>query len=38
MNLADSQIAGTARSRGFSLATLDTRDFREIDLPLLEPR
>ena len=38
MSLADSQIAGTAKSRGFSLATLNTRDFREIDLTLLEPR
>lgn len=37
MSLADSQIAGTAKSRGFSLATLNTRDFQEIDLPLLEP-
>lgn len=38
MSLADSQIAGTAKSRGYSLATLNTRDFQEIDLPLLEPR
>ena len=38
MSLADSQIAGTARSLGFSLATLNARDFRDIDLALLEPR
>ncbi len=38
MSLADSQIAGTAKSRDYSLATLNTRDFQEIDLPLLEPR
>lgn len=35
MSLADSQIAGTAKSRDFSLATLNTRDFHGIDLALL---
>ena len=35
---ADSQIAGTARSRGYSLATLNTSDFRDLGLPVLEPR
>ena len=38
MSLADSQIAGTAKSREFSLATLNVRDFRGIDLALLDPR
>ena len=38
MSLADSQIAGTARSRGYSLATLNTSDFRDLDLSVLEPR
>ena len=38
MSLADSQIAGTAKSRDYALATVNTRDFRGIDLPLLEPR
>ena len=38
MSLADSQIAGTATSRGFSLATLNTADFRDLGLSVLEPR
>ena len=38
MSLADSQIAGTARSRGYSLATLNTSDFRDLGLRILEPR
>ena len=38
MSLADSQIAGTASSRGYSLATLNTSDFRDLGLSVLEPR
>ena len=38
MSLADSQIAGVAKSNGFALATLDIEDFRGIDLTVLEPR
>ena len=38
MSLADSQIAGTARSRGYSLATLNTSDFRDLGLSVLKPR
>ena len=38
MSLADSQIAGTARSRGYAVATLNTRDFRDLGLSVLEPR
>ena len=38
MSLADSRIAGMARSRGYSLATLNTSDFRDLGLPVLEPR
>ena len=35
MSLADSQIAGVAKSNGFSLATLNARDFEAIDLTLV---
>ena len=38
MGLADSQIAGVARSNGFALATLDIENFQGIDLTVLEPR
>ena len=38
MSLADSQIAGTATSRGYSLATLNISDFRDLGLSVLEPR
>ncbi|MDE0452090.1 MAG: type II toxin-antitoxin system VapC family toxin [Gammaproteobacteria bacterium] len=38
MSLADSQIAGIARSNGFSLATMNLRDFAGIDLTVIEPR
>ena len=38
MSLADSQIAGVAKSNGFALATLDIQDFQGIDLTVLEPR
>ena len=38
MSLGDSQIAGVAKSRGCALATLNARDFRDIDLSVLEPR
>ena len=37
ISLADSQIAGTATSRGYSLATLNTSDFRDLGLSVLEP-
>ncbi|MCY3621908.1 MAG: type II toxin-antitoxin system VapC family toxin [Gammaproteobacteria bacterium] len=37
MSLADSQIAGTAKSNGLSLATLNPRDFQAIDLSVVEP-
>ena len=37
MSLADSQIAGIARSNGFSLATMNLRDFAGIDLTVIEP-
>ena len=37
MGLADSQIAGTAKSNGLSLATLNARDFEAIDLSVVEP-
>jgi len=35
MSLADSQIAGIAKSNDFSLATLNARDFEAIDLALV---
>ena len=38
MSLTDSQIAGTATSRGYSLATPNTSDFRDLGLSVLEPR
>ena len=37
MSLADSQIAGIAKSNGLSLATLNARDFEAIDLSVVEP-
>ena len=37
MGLADSQIAGIAKSIGFSLATMNLRDFSGIDLTVIEP-
>ena len=37
MSLADSQIAGVAKSNGFVLATLNIQDFQGIDLTVLEP-
>lgn len=37
MSLADSQIAGIAKSNGLSLATLNARDFEGIDLSVVEP-
>ena len=37
MSLADSQIAGIAKSNGMSLATLNARDFAAIDLSVVEP-
>ena len=36
--LADSQIAGIAKSHDFSLSTLNLRDFDKIDLAVIEPR
>ena len=38
MSLADSQIAGIAKSNDFSLATMNLRDFEGIDLTAIEPR
>lgn len=38
MSLADAQIAGTAKSNGFRLASLDADDFRGIDLEIVVPR
>ena len=38
MSLADSRIAGTARRRGYAVATLNTSDFRDLGLSVLEPR
>ena len=38
MGLADSQIAGTAKSNGFDLATLNTDDFLGIALEIVGPR
>ena len=38
MSLADSQVAGVAKSNGFALATLDIQDFQGIDITTLEPR
>ena len=38
MSLADSQIAGIAKSKGFALATLNSQDFQGIDLIVLDPR
>lgn len=37
MSLADSQIAGIAKSKGLSLATLNARDFEALDLAVIEP-
>lgn len=37
MRLADSHIAGTAKSNDLSLVTLNTRDFEEIGLPVAAP-
>ena len=38
MSLPDSQIAGVAKSKGFTLATLNVRDFQGIELDLVLPR
>ena len=38
MSLADSQIAGIAKSKGFALATLNSQDFQGIDLIVFDPR
>ena len=38
MSLPDSQIAGTAKSNGLSLATLNVVDFELIDLDVVAPR
>lgn len=38
MSLPDSQIAGVAKSNGFTLATLNVSDFEGIDLDLVFPR
>lgn len=38
MSLPDSQIAGTAKSNGLSLATLNVGDFDLIDLDVVAPR
>ena len=38
MGLADSQIAGAAKSNGFYLATLNTDDFLGIALEIVGPR
>ena len=38
MAVADSQIAGIARSKGFSLATLNVKDFLGVGLALVEPK
>lgn len=38
MSLADSQIAGIAKSKGFALATLNVQDFQGIDLLVVDPR
>ena len=38
MGLADAQIAGVASSNAMALATLNLKDFRDIALPLREPR
>ena len=38
MALADSQIAGIAKSKGFSLATLNMKDFLGVGLTLVEPK
>ena len=38
MSLADSQIAGIAKSKGFTLATLNVQDFQGIDLVVVDPR
>lgn len=37
MSLADSQIAGIAKSNELSLATLNAPDFEYIDLPVVPP-
>ena len=37
MSLADSQVAGIAKSNDFSLATMNLRDFGGIDLTVIEP-
>ena len=37
MSLVDAQIAGTAKSNGFQLATLDVDDFQGIDLEIVVP-
>ena len=38
MGSADAQIGGVAKSLGMALATRNARDFRELDLAVLEPR
>ena len=38
MSLADSQIAGVAKSNAFALATLNADDFQGIDLEIRVPR
>jgi len=37
MSLADSQIAGIAKSNAFSLATMNDRDFESLDLSVIAP-
>ena len=37
MGLADSQIAGIAKSNDLALATINLRDFDGIDLTVVEP-
>lgn len=37
MSLADAQIAGIAKSKGLSLATLNAPDFDAIDLSVVDP-
>ena len=38
MGLADSQIAGVAKSNGLSLATLNVQEFQGIELDVVMPR
>lgn len=38
MSLADAQLAGIAKSNGHAIATLNARDFRGVEVDVVDPR